>query len=139
MLFIIDTTMDLEPMRVGLVAKGRNVVAIMPKRALKDIAPETDAKDIVVSVYYFLARRIEDADDVPVWLVEIEEAAPDRVYYHSVVLGIVGGPPTDQELLRLVESEVLEHRRVGVTAQQVFETWQCIRSRRGSGQNSYML
>jgi hypothetical protein len=128
MLYIVNSFMQLGPMREGLIAKGRNVVEIVPQRAIEDFAPDTDAQGIKVTVYRFIAQRLEGIENVPVHLVEIEETAPDRTYYHSVVLHVVAERPTDNELMSLVESEVLERRRGGITASDAFETWQRVQS-----------
>jgi hypothetical protein len=127
MIYIVDTFMELTPTRLGLIAKGRSVVEIASKRSLSEIAPNTEAADIEISIYHFVAQRLEGHENVPVWLVEIEEGADDGIYYHSIVLHVTGEQPTHQQLLGLVEMQVLEQRRSGVTARQAFDRLQRVR------------
>jgi hypothetical protein len=133
MIYIVETFMELTPMRLGLIAKGRSVVEIASKRPLSEIAPNTEPADIEISVYHFVAQRLEGHNNVPVWLVEIEESADDRIYYHSIVLHVTGERPTDQQLLGLIEMQVLEQRRSGITARQAFDRWQRVRKAAASG------
>ena len=76
-----------QTLRAELTAEGRDFREVAPARSIEEIAPHQLSWRIDVAVYRFHAQKIEDPENIPVHLVEIEEALqPDGVYYHSIVV-----------------------------------------------------
>ena len=89
-----------DPLRRELIKKGRQITTVVEPQSIEDLSGgRLLSWGMYVGVYSFRAIELEGRTDVPVWLVEIEEALPpDGVYYHTVVVDL---QPTADDLVAL--------------------------------------
>ena len=88
------------PLRLSMSREGKSWQNVS-KQSLDDLDPRLLSWGMDIDVYTRTAQMLDGVPDVPIWLVEITEAAPpDAVVYTSIV---IDRAPDRTTLLAIVE------------------------------------